>query len=291
MLRGDGWTVWPIYMEHSFESSASHLMLGRHMLSPLVTALFIGLLLTLEWTTPASAYRPFDGTNAAVVDVGEAEIQLQPAGELGAGSRNALTGPYTVIDYGFAERWELILESRGQAPPAGTGPTPVSDEVMLKYVVQPGVLQDKPGLSIATEFGPLLPNIGEPGMGFEWEGIVSQRWEWGTVHLNVWTELTREQYGEIHFDAIIEGPHNWTLRPVLEVYSDTVFNQSQTYSALVGAIWQVRDNLAFDVGLRYALVNGRAVNELRAGVTFGFPLSLGRPNSTDSLSAVPFSRR
>lgn len=240
----------------------------------------------LEWTAPASAYRPFDGTDAAVTDLGEAA-----AGELRSGSRNVLTGPYAVFDYGFAERWELILESRGPALPAGTGPTPVSDEVMLKYVVRPGVLQGKPGLSIATEFGPLLPNIGEPGMGFEWEGIVSQRWEWGTVHLNVWSELTREQHGELHFDAIVEGPHSWTLRPVLEVYSDTVFNQSQTFSALVGAIWQVRDNLAFDMGPRYAQVNGRPVNELRAGVTFGFPLSLGQPISAGSPSAVPFSHR
>ncbi len=120
---------------------------------------------------------------------------------------------------------------------------------------------------------------------------MSQRWEWGTVHLNVWSELTREQHGELHFDAIVEGPHSWTLRPVLEVYSDTVFNQSQTFSALVGAIWQVRDNLAFDMGPRYAQVNGRPVNELRAGVTFGFPLSLGRPNGAEPSSAVPFSHR
>ena len=238
----------------------------------------------IGWTVPAAAYRPFDGTNAAVVDVGEAQIQLQPAGEIGTGSRNAMTGPYAVLDYGFADRWELILETRGQGLPSGIGPTPVSDEAMLKYVVQPGVLQGKPGLSIATEFGPLLPNVGEPGVGFEWEGIVSQRWEWGAVHLNVWTELTREQRGEVHFDGIIEGPHTWTLRPVLEVYSDTVFNQTQTYSALVGAIWQVRDELAFDVAFRYAQVNGRPINELRAGVTFGFPLRFGPPLSAESYS-------
>ena len=108
----------------------------------------------LGWTVPAAAYRPFDGTNAAVVDVGEAEIQLQPAGELSTRSRSVLTGPYAVLDYGFAERWEVILETRGQALPSGIGPTPVSDEAMLKYVVQPGALQGKPGLSVATEFGP-----------------------------------------------------------------------------------------------------------------------------------------
>ena len=93
------------------------------------------------------------------------------------------------------------------------------------------------------------------------------------------TNLTPDQRGELFFDAIIEGPIKWTVRPVFELYSDSVLNQSQTFSALVGAIWQVRDNLAFDVGLRCALVNGRPVNELRAGVTFGFPINLGRPIS------------
>ncbi|MGD0335158.1 MAG: hypothetical protein ABSA90_18185 [Xanthobacteraceae bacterium] len=272
-------------------NSAIDLLLARRILSPLVTGLFIGLVLTLELSEPASAYRPFDGTNAAVVDLGEAQIQLQPAGGLSAGSRNVLTGPYAVFDYGFAERWELVLEGAGQAPPAGGGPTPVSDEAFLKYVVQPGVLQGKPGPSFATEFGPLLPNIGGSSMGFEWEAIVSQRWEWGTVHLNLDPELTRDHHGALFLDAIIEGPRTWSVRPVLEIYSDSVVSQSQTYSALVGAIWQVRDNLAFDMGLRYALVNGRPVNELRAGVTFGFPLSFGRPNSAESSSTAPFSHR
>ena len=34
----------------------------------------------LGWVSPAPAYRPFDGTDAAVADVGEVEIELQPAG-------------------------------------------------------------------------------------------------------------------------------------------------------------------------------------------------------------------
>jgi hypothetical protein len=74
------------------------------------------------------------------------------------------------------------------------------------------------------------------------------------------------------------------------VYSDSVFGLEQTYSALVGAIWQVRDNLAFDVGLRLAWVNRQSVNELRAGVTFGFPLNVGRPIS-EPTSAMQLGRR
>ncbi len=45
-----------------------------------------------------------------------------------------------------------------------------------------------------------------------------------------------------------------------------------TTSALVGAIWQVRDNIAFDVGLRGAQVNNQPLREVRFGVTFGFPV-------------------
>src|SRR5262249_61091869 len=36
--------------------------------------------LLLGWTSDAFAYRPFDGTDAAVADPGEVEIELQPAG-------------------------------------------------------------------------------------------------------------------------------------------------------------------------------------------------------------------
>ena len=61
---------------------------------------------------------------------------------------------------------------------------------------------DKLGPSIATEFGPLLPNIGGGrASGSSWAGIVSQRWDWGTVHLNMETNLTPDQHGELFFDA------------------------------------------------------------------------------------------
>jgi hypothetical protein len=110
------------------------------------------------WATPAAAYRPFDGTDAAVADFGEVEIEFQPIGAIHAGSTKALTD--AIVNYGFAERWELVLQSTPQVPPEGSGPLSVSNGVFLKYVLEPGVLQDKKGPSIATEFGPLLPQIG-----------------------------------------------------------------------------------------------------------------------------------
>ena len=244
---------------------------ARHLGVGLITGI-----VAMFAASPASAYRPFDGTDAAVADVGEVEIEFQPVGAMHAGST---TKPISdgVLNFGFAERWELVLQGTAQTPLEGGGPLSVPDAAFLKYVVQPGVLQDKKGPSMAMEFGPLLPDMGGSGVGFSWSGIVSQRWEWGTVHFNVETNLTQDQHGELFFDAIIEGPSKWKVRPVFEIYSDSIINVSQSYSALAGAIWQVNDKLSFDIAFRYALVDGRPVNELRAGMTFGFPLILSQP--------------
>ena len=43
-------------------------------------------------------------------------------------------------------------------------------------------------------------------------------------------------------------------------------------SALVGAIWQVRDNVAFDIGLRAGRIDDQPLREVRFGVTFGLPV-------------------
>jgi hypothetical protein len=273
------------------ESEALDRRLGESRSTRLAAAAIVGVCL-ISWTAPAAAYRPFDGTDAAVADLGELEIEFQPAGFVHTTSTTALPGPNAVLNYGFAERWELVLQAAAQAFPEGAGPTNVPNGAFLKYVLQPGVLQEKSGPSVATEFGALFPDIGGPGAaGFSWTGIVSQRWQWGTVHFNVAANRTPDQHGDVFVDAIIEGPNKWAVRPVMEIYADRIFDVSQTYSALVGAIWQVNDKLAVDVGLRYAMVNGRPVNELRAGVTFGFPLNLGRPNYLESPGAMPVVRR
>jgi opacity protein-like surface antigen len=242
---------------------------------------------------PALAYRPFDGTDAAVAGVNEVEVELQPFGQRRDGQQTALIAPGVIFNYGFAEQWELVLQGQFETPlsPGGVSSLAATG-AFLKYVVRPGALQDKAGLSIATEFGPLLPEInGGRGTGFSWAGIVSQRWNWGTVHLNIEADLTRDQRGEAFLGAIFEGPGKWTIRPVLEVFYDKLGTHTETYSALAGAIWQVRDNLSFDAGFRYALVNGRPVDEIRAGLTFAFDVGeekrASRPGATFGNRGLP----
>jgi hypothetical protein len=86
--------------------------------------------------------------------------------------------------------------------------------------------------------------------------------------------LTRDHHGDMFLGGIIEGPSKWSVRPVAEFFHENEFGKSETVSGLVELIWRARDDLSFDVGLRHALTNGRPVNEVRAGLTFGFPLRM-----------------
>ena len=60
----------------------------------------------------ALAYRPFEGTDAAVADVGELEIELGPAEPLHDGRQRFLTAPETVFDLGVAKDWEVVCRGR-----------------------------------------------------------------------------------------------------------------------------------------------------------------------------------
>src|SRR5262249_44190671 len=81
---------------------------------------------------------------------------------------------------------------------------------------------------------------------------------------------------------ILEGVPRQEIRPVAEVFVDHAFGQSllssgkntaaTAYSALVGAIWEARENLALDMGLRVAREDEMRAVEVRLGFTWTFEL-------------------
>lgn len=231
-------------------------------------------LVLLSWPGSVLAYRPFDSTDAAVADLNEVEVELGPVEFRRSNAERALIAPEMVINYSFMKNWELVLEGRGEHPLSPDSASRlVDDGLFLKTVLREGVLQDKTGPSIATEFGVLLPEInGVARAGASWIAIVSDRWTWGTVHFNAGAALTREQHGEIILGAIIEGPQDWPVRPVAELRYEGDFGAEETVSGLVGAIWKVSDKLAFDVAVHQAWENARSETELRAGLTLGFSI-------------------
>jgi len=251
-----------------------------------VAALAVAAVLACSSGT-AWAYRPFDGSDAAVAATGEIEIELGPVEYLREGAERTLFAPDYRINYGFTSGWEASLE--GKAAYGLTAGLPaaslVSSDILLKRVLREGSLQEKAGPSIATEFGILLPGINdEHGTGAVLDTIASQRWDWGTVHLNAQIALTREQHADYFLDAIIEGPYDWVVRPVSEIFYERDVGLFRTRSVLIGAIWQVQENIAVDLGLRGALVNSATAGEIRAGVTFAFGVTKG-PEVLSRISA------
>jgi hypothetical protein len=149
------------------------------------------LLLTLaaSWPLAASAYRPFNSTDAAVAAKGEMEIEFGPLGYVVQERDRTLVAPSLILNWGFADRWELVLEGRHFVELGSESEEPrlrVEDTALsLKHVLRQGTLQERTGPSIATELSALLPTInGEGGVGAEGALIVSQRWPDLTIHVN-----------------------------------------------------------------------------------------------------------
>jgi hypothetical protein len=101
------------------------------------------------------------------------EIEFGPAEPMRVGSQRFLTAPETVFNIGIADGGEAVLQ--GQAVTTlSPGPAQTSlfgNGFFLTNVVHAGVLQDKPGPSVAIEVG--------------WNGIASYRWGWLTAQFNV----------------------------------------------------------------------------------------------------------
>jgi hypothetical protein len=230
--------------------------------------LLLGFLL---WPSSVFAYRPFDSTDPAVADLGEIEVEFSPVSFRHQDQGETWIAPAARLNYGFARDWEVVLE--GQAEHSSFGRSALVDnELSLKTVLQEGSLQDKSGLSLASEVSLLLPGLNrDAGSGVTLAGIAGERWDWGTVHVNVAGTLTRDQRGAIFFGTIIEGPHDWKVRPVAEFVYDREFGAREEEALLAGLIWQASDKLAFDLGLRQAQIDSKPETEVRMGLTFAFP--------------------
>jgi hypothetical protein len=251
---------------------------------PLI-ALAGAFVVVAAWPSEARAYRPFDGTDADVAELYELELEIGPVGYYArAGAHSFVSGG--VLNFGFAHRFELVLQGFDFAPLDPGVPSAINKftdtGVFVKTVLRQGCLQEKNGPSVATEVGPLLPTVNDPdssGVGGYVGGILSTCFgDDLIVHWNVETQLLRQNsFGNHDFDlfvgAILEPkPTRFVVRPVVEVFTERDFGLGvQTYSGLVGAIWSVTPKLALDVALREALIGTDAVSEVRAGFSWGMP--------------------
>jgi hypothetical protein len=222
---------------------------------------------------PARAYRPFDGTDAAVAERGVLEVELGPAGYLREAGERFLVTPAVIVNLGVLNGTEVVAESRHKLLLGASGQSArsrlVDSAISVKQVLRNGELQDGTGPSIVTEIGLLLPAWhDDPGVGGSAAVIVSRKTPWAALHLNAAASVRSGQNVELFGSAIVEGPEEWRVRPVGELFVQPELGVATTVSALLGAIWPVSRGLSLDGGLRLAREAGQAVVEARLGLTF-----------------------
>jgi hypothetical protein len=247
----------------------------------------VGVVALFALAPGAWAYRPFDGTDAAVAETGEMEIEFGPAGYLHTERRSWLVAPAAIANLGIAGGWEMVLEGKqfwrmGSATasaPADNSRFVLTDSAFsVKHVLVDGILQgrDRPGL--ACEVGALLPALHEEGgVGAAAAVILSSGLGPVVTHLNLQAIFSRTHEPGGFLGLIVEGPQRWPVRPVLELAGERERGGTGTLSALAGFIWTVSPSLALDGAVRVgrqdeALEGHTNLVELRVGLTWSFPV-------------------
>jgi hypothetical protein len=247
---------------------------NSHMLN--VSKIFLLLGLQLFVTTKSWGYRPFESTDADVIDAKEIEIELGYFNWMRADGENSYVTPQFVFNYGLTDRLELVAEFEVEHPENESSEF-ADPAVFLKSVLKPGVLQGESGLSFAIEAGTLLPVHSSDEIGVEAIGIVSGRFSIIDWHLNFGGGMDRVDHNSFALWGVIAefplstfGADN--LRLVGEFNGESVRGESAENSALLGLIWEPtsRPNLSLDFGVRHGTSSASDDWAATLGMSFSF---------------------
>jgi len=218
----------------------------------------------------AHAYRPFDQTDADVVEYQGVEVEIGPALQRSR-EELILAAPALVLNYGIRPRFELVVEGKNERllrSPSEHRWQPQDVAVSLKALARRGSLQGDTGLSVALEPSFLLPGRGQTGVGTQIGVILSVLGSAGALHLNIVPGLSRVQEVAGTLGLIAEGPWDWRIRPVGEWSAYGEVESGWAASMLYGFIVRAGEGLSFDGAFRTERAPGRTTLELRAGLTW-----------------------
>jgi hypothetical protein len=239
--------------------------------------LAVALAVVCVATAPASAFRPFDGTDARVAERHLFELELSPVSYARMGNERSLVAPQVTFNFGAGSGLEFALEGRSEMlmspDPAGISPALSDAEFSFKKVLRAGVLQERKGPSVATEEAINLPTGGQSHAGFGGSLIFSQGLSVTRTMLHVTAELARTQEQQVgrFLGVILEGPETWPVRPVGELSWERVGTDAGTRGYLCGIIWQTRQGLTMDAAVK-ALDGVERGCEFRTGFTWHMQL-------------------
>src|SRR5262249_36315238 len=184
---------------------------------------------------------------------------------------NSFVIPHVVFNYGLFKNWEAVAEFSILRSPGGAVNL-IEPSLSVKAVLREGVLQEKSGVSIAIEVGPLLPSTekAERHFGFEGTGIASAKLGPFMFHVNGGLGVSRSTSDLFGFWGVIgELPLASGLRLVGEVDVEKPRHETQNDSGLLGVIWQPwpSKNVSFDAGVRRGFTSAAPGWLVTVGVT------------------------
>ncbi len=221
-----------------------------------------------------AAYRPFESTDADVVDQGETEIELGYLNWEQLPGDDLYLTPQIVYNYGISNTLELVAEFEVEHPADGKSEL-VDPAIFLKGMWREGVMQDKTGFSLAWEAGLLLPSSieGEDRTGFEAIGILSGQISSVTYHINFGGGLDRVDHTSFGLWGVIgELPLQDNLKLVGEINGESLRGERAETSALLGVVWEPSSSsgLSLDAAVRRGLSSNTPDWAATIGVTFSF---------------------
>lgn len=231
----------------------------------------------LAWCAAAHAYRPFESTDASVVDVGVVEIELGPVAYVDESDGSTMQAPVLTLNAGISPDWELVIDATRAVTRSSTtrNVETLETAALLKGMLRNGALQQNSGWSVATEFGMLLPTRNaDDDYGATLSVIGSFESQQTVLHLNGGVARNRSGNMELFSGVILEGTGAAAVRPVAEVTFEFEDGSSnRIVSTLLGAIWRRSDRLSFDIAARAIHEADAWSYEGRIGLTWSFALA------------------
>ncbi len=249
-------------------------MIEKRLWTCLISTVTINIVLFIFCGYQALAYRPFVSTDADVAEKREIEIELGLFGISQDTVTEEIIIPSLIINYGINEKWEVVGEFDVQVytETENRNFELKSPALFLKGILREGILQNMEGLSLAVEFGVLIPSTlkGERNAGVEGIGILSGKISKLVYHFNFGGELDRENFDPYGiWGCILEYPVEDKYRLVGEINGGFARHGFPENSGLIGIVREVKDN-DLDFGFRKGFSNDAANWEITTGITFSF---------------------
>ena len=238
----------------------------------LYAARLFAVLATASLSGPAFALRPFDSTDADVVRQGEVEIEFGLLTLERDEGENTWITPALVFNYGLTDALELVGEFDMEKSP-GENWDLTDPGIFLKYMLKDGVMQDAPGLSVATEFGFLFStdNTDKNDVGGEGILILSNTANNLTYHVNVGGGIDPDGDNFRLWGLVGELPVSTGLTLVGEYSGEKVSGEASEETILLGLLFEPKGSeLTWDFGVRRKITRQAADLTLTAGFTLTF---------------------